>query len=246
MNFVEYGKENKGSIILLHGGGLNSWNFSEVAEILCEEYHVILPVLDGHAGSDYPFTSIEDNADRIIAYIDEKHSGCVDFICGVSLGGQIALEILAKRGDICRYAVIESALTVPMKLTNLLIKPMMYLSYPLIKMKWFSKLQFRYLRINEKFFDDYYRDTCAISKQDMTAILKANSSYSLKDDISGTSAICTIIAGGKESRKIIRSAKMLSEVIEKSELIIINELYHGEYSLKYAKEYATDILEILA
>jgi len=227
MNFVEYGKENKGSIILLHGGGLNTWNFSEVAEILGEEYHVILPVLDGHAGSDHPFTSIEDNADRIIGYIDEKHSGCVDFICGVSLGGQIALEILSKRGDICRYAIIESALVIPMKLTNLLIKPMMYLSYPLIKTKWFAKLQFRYLRINEKFFDDYYRDTCAISKKDMISFLKANSSYSLKDDISGTSAICTIIAGGKETKKIIRSAKMLSKAIERSELKIADGLYHG-------------------
>ena len=29
------------------------------------EYHVILPILDGHAGSDRPFTTIEDNASEI-------------------------------------------------------------------------------------------------------------------------------------------------------------------------------------
>ena len=48
----EYGKTNKDTIILLHGGGLSWWNYEEVAELLKDEYHIILPILDGHAGSD--------------------------------------------------------------------------------------------------------------------------------------------------------------------------------------------------
>ena len=34
----------------------------EAAETLQSDYHVIRPILDGHAGSDRPFTTIEDNA----------------------------------------------------------------------------------------------------------------------------------------------------------------------------------------
>ena len=62
----EYGKSNKDIIILLHGGGLSWWNYEEVSEILKSNYHVILPILDGHSGSDRDFTSIENNANEII------------------------------------------------------------------------------------------------------------------------------------------------------------------------------------
>ena len=53
MNYVEYGKENSDVIILLHGGGLSWWNYKEVAERLQTDYHVVLPILDGHAAVSY-------------------------------------------------------------------------------------------------------------------------------------------------------------------------------------------------
>ena len=62
MNYKEYGKENQKTIVLLHGGGLSWWNYHEAAELLQGDYRVILPILDGHAGSDRSFTTIEDNA----------------------------------------------------------------------------------------------------------------------------------------------------------------------------------------
>ena len=72
---VQYGQENKEVILLLHGGGLSWWNFREAAELLQEKYHVIIPILDGHAGSDRDFTTIESNAKEMLEYIDENHNG---------------------------------------------------------------------------------------------------------------------------------------------------------------------------
>ena len=97
MKYVEYGKENREVIILLHGGGLSWWNYREVAERLQLKFRVILPILDGHADSDRDFTTIEANAEEIIAFIDEQVGGSVDLIGGLSLGGQVLLEILSKR-----------------------------------------------------------------------------------------------------------------------------------------------------
>lgn len=37
--------------------------------------------------------------------------------------------------------------------------------------------------MKEELFEDYYRDTCLIEKQDMIAFMKANTSYSLKENI---------------------------------------------------------------
>jgi pimeloyl-ACP methyl ester carboxylesterase len=95
MRFQEYGPKHKDVILLLHGGGLSWWNYREASELLMGEYHVILPILDGHAGSDRPFTTIEDNAAEILSFIDEQLNGSVLLIGGLSLGGQVLLEMLS-------------------------------------------------------------------------------------------------------------------------------------------------------
>ena len=65
------------------------------------------------------------------------------------------IEMLAQRSDICKFAFIESALILPMKLTAALIAPVLGMSYGLIKQKWFAKLQFKSLKIQAKLFEDY-------------------------------------------------------------------------------------------
>ena len=97
MKYVEYGLKQNKTIMLLHGGGLAPWNYSEEAEQLQDRYHIIIPILDGHSGSDKNFTTIENNGDEIIAYIDQNLNGKVFMMCGLSLGGQILTDILAKR-----------------------------------------------------------------------------------------------------------------------------------------------------
>ena len=89
MKIVEYGKENSDVIILLHGGGLSWWNYKEAAEILADRFHIVMPILNGHSGSDAPFTSIENNASDIISYIDKNFGGHVLLIGGLSLGAQV-------------------------------------------------------------------------------------------------------------------------------------------------------------
>ena len=94
MVIKEYGKSNKDIIMLLHGGGLSWWNYKDVSELLKDRFHVILPILDGHADSDRKFTSIEDNADEIINFINDNYNVHISFLGGLSLGGQVLLEIL--------------------------------------------------------------------------------------------------------------------------------------------------------
>ena len=148
MTVVEYGQQNPDTVMLLHGGGLSWWNYRQAAQELAEQYHVVLPVLDGHADSDAPFTTIEENAARLISYIDNRFDGQLLALGGLSLGGQIAAEMLSQRQDICRYALLESTLTKPAKLTAALIGPTFGMSYGLIKQKWFAKLQSDYLYCN--------------------------------------------------------------------------------------------------
>ena len=243
MTLMEYGKQNTGTILLLHGGGLSWWNYREVAQKLAEHYHVVLPVLDGHADSDAPFTTIEENAARLISYIDTHFGGQILAIGGLSLGGQIAVEMLSQRKDICRYALLESALVKPMKLTASLIGPTFGMSYGLIKQKWFANSQADYLGIPKALFDDYYRDTCKISKADMIPFLKANSLYPIKPSLSQTTAKVKIVAGSKELKNIRDSAKLLQIAIPGSTMDILTGMRHGDLSINQPETYARMLIE---
>ena len=241
MNYKEYGNHNAPAVILLHGGGLSWWNYREIAEMLKDEYHIILPVLDGHAGSDRNFTTIEDNAREIISFIKSTMNGSVFLIGGLSLGGQILLEILSQEKDICQFAFIESAMVVPSKITNVMIRPAFGLSYPLIKQKWFAKLQFRHLRIKNSLFEDYYRDTCLINKDDMIAFLKANTLYQLKDTIRNCAADIHIYYGQREIAGVRKSAKIIKEMLPSAVLTKLPEMYHGDFSINHPEMYAEAI-----
>lgn len=240
---IEFGQQNPDVVMLLHGGGLSWWNYREVAELLAERYHVVVPVLDGHADSDAPFTSIEDNAARLISYIDAHFGGQVLAIGGLSLGGQIAVEMLSQRKDICRYALIESALVKPSKLTAAMIAPTFGMSYGLIKQKWFAKLQADYLGIPRELFDDYFRDTCAIGKANMIAFLKANSLYTIKPGLSETTAKTRLVAGAKEQKSIRDSAKLLRDAIPGSRMEILPGLRHGDLSINHPAHYVRMLTE---
>lgn len=245
MKIVEYGKENSHVIILLHGGGLSWWNYKEAAEILADRFHIVMPILNGHSGSDAPFTSIENNASDIISYIDKNFGGHVLLIGGLSLGAQVLVELLSQRADICKYAMIESALVMPIRLTAALIKPVYNICYPLIKKRWFAKLQFRALHIKSELFEVYYTDTANISKKDMIAFLKANSNYCIKDTLVDCKAKAFIVVGSREQAVMKKSAKLIADTLPTATLELMQNYYHGDLSVNHSGEYAEKLLQLI-
>ncbi len=245
MVFREYGTDKPQTIPFLHGGGLSWWNYRAEAEMLEADYHIVLPVLNGHADSGRVFTSIEDQAAELIEWIDDRYGGSVLLIGGLSLGAQILLEMLSQRQVICRYALVESASVVPSRLTNALIGPAFGSSYGLIRNRRFSKLQFRSLHMDDSLFEDYYRDTCKIAKADMIAFLKANTSYALKPAIAGTAARVHAVAGEKETSVILRSVDIIRKTIPDCVTTLLPGLRHGEFSINHPDRYARYLKRML-
>ena len=245
MKYKEYGLKNKDIIILLHGGGLSWWNYIDEIGLLEDEFHIVIPILDGHSDSDTNFISIENNASEIINFINENYNGKVKLIGGLSLGGQVLLEILSRNPNICEYAVIESALVIPMKFTYKMIEPIFNLTYGLTKKSWFSKLQFKNLKIKNSLYDLYYEDTCKISKNNLIAFMKSNSSYELKDTLSRTRAKVLILVGSKERSIMKKSAVKIAELIPNSELEILQGYYHGDISINHAYDYVERVKRLV-
>lgn len=244
MKTVEYGHDNRDVIVLLHGGGLSWWQYQAVAERLSGQFHVVLPILPGHAGSDSPFTTMEDAAQQVIRHIDQAFQGHVLLLGGLSLGGQVAVEVLSRRPDICDAAFIESALAFPMRITAALTGPAFSLCYPLIRQRWFARLQFWQLHMPPELFEAYFRDTARIRREDMIAFLRANAAYRLREALSLCRANVLVTAGNREIPVMKRSAKAISAALPSAGLHILPGMQHGDLSMRHPDQYVQLLLHL--
>ena len=214
-----------------------------MAELLARRFHVILPVLDGHDGSDKPFISIRSAAEEIIGFIEACCGGSVLAIGGLSLGGQILLEIAARRNRISRFFIFESTLAIPMRFSAAFIPLSVSLSYPLIKHRWFSELQAETLGIPADMFEEYYTSSIQISKESLSRMLKENAVFVPDPAIKDINAL--VVVGSRERRIMLRSARKLNEMIEGSRIRILRGYKHGELSLRYPEEYAALLVKMI-
>ena len=245
MLFRETGDRELHTIILLHGGGLSDWSWDKVVGELKSKYHIITPVIDGHGeDGETEFVSIEDSAKKLIAYIDAKLGGKVFAVGGLSIGAQIAAEVLSVRNDIAEFAILESALVYPIKGTTMLTVPTYKLFYGLIKQRWFSRMQAKSLCVPENDFERYYNDSLKMSKQTLINITLSNGNYSLQNSIANTSAKVLIVVGSKEISIMKKSAELLHSKIRESRIYIAEGMKHGELSLMYNKKYVEQIKDL--
>ncbi len=238
MLFKEFGNKNNPTILLIHGGGLSWWSWKAEIYILEKDYFVVVAIIDGH-GEDYitPFISIENSADKIINQINEFYKGKIYGICGLSIGAQIVTEILSKSPEISKNCIIESALLIPMEMITKLEVPMYNVFYGLINKRWYSKIQSKTLNISEANFEEYYHDSCLMTKESLINITKSNGNYRVPATITDCNSNVIILVGSKELSIMIKSARLLHEMIESSQLLILEGYNHGEISLKNPKEY---------
>ena len=79
----------------------------------------------------------------------------------------------------------------------------------------------------------------------MIAFMKASAAYALKDAAAGCTAKVRVFAGEKEVRGILKSAELIRSRIPGSTLTVLPDLYHGEFSINHADDYARTVRELL-
>ncbi|MGV8906281.1 MAG: alpha/beta fold hydrolase [Acetobacterium sp.] len=238
MQYKTFGNKNNPAMVFLHGGALSWWSWKKQIDFFQKDYFVVAAIIDGH-GDDWetPFISIENSAEKLLAYINENCGGRVFAICGLSIGAQIVVEILSLRTDLADYAVIESALVVPIKKTVDLMSPLYKLSYKLIKKRWFAKLQAKTLNVPEDLFENYFVDSSRMSKESLINMIKSNGSYAIPNALGNTKAKTLILVGEKELGIMKKSAFLINKMIPVSTIKVITKSGHGDISLNDYKAY---------
>ena len=132
MVFHEYGKENHEAIIFIHGF-LAPWQvLTPQIDWFSKEYHIIVPVLDGHNPEDGSiFSTIPDAAKDISDYYVQNYGTDIFAVFGMSMGGAIASSLWMDKNLKIRKLFLEAAPLVgqPKMLSAIILKQYISLTH---------------------------------------------------------------------------------------------------------------------
>lgn len=123
MTIHEFGRENKELMLLLHPLGAQWDVFDFVTPYLSKEFHVVIPAMPG-MDPDQPdtvYTSVEEIARELEDWLQRREYHTVNCLFGCSMGGAVAVRMLANAKITSKHAVIDGGMT-PYRLPGLITR----------------------------------------------------------------------------------------------------------------------------
>lgn len=233
MEFKEFGKQNEKIALLIHGGWV-SWRTLKVQiEELKKNYHVIVPVLDGHNIHDNSeLESIELEAARIIEYFTKQDIFNIDIIYGASLGADIALEIMCQSNNFVKYAFIESgSLGINKFAAWFLINISETAMYHGVREHFFWKKFLDRFLIKIKMPHSLYSDTRNLikhmSRKTIRNVQKLVCNYYLKESIRNIDTHCLIVYSSKE-KYLKKPYDQMKAMVSNMHIVCLEGYNHGQ------------------
>lgn len=256
MTFHEFGDFANPHIMLIHGGGNAWWNYLRQTRVLSDRYHVILPTLDGH-GEEWatPYISTEDTADQLLSYIDAHCGGHLFALGGVSLGGQIVIELLSRRADLASKAIIDGSLCIPQpfmaKYCAATVRLMGGLLFSERACRWQLKMMPKLLPAKMLYpmeIQDYYmEDMPRTPRKTLLTIYRTYmASYLLKESVKETQAQVQYWYGEKEMRAVKKSARYFQSMVPSCTLHEAKGYGHGYLAIYLPEEWLALVAPLFA
>ena len=115
MDFKVFGKEGAPVLLLIPGLGVSYEIFLPLIGLLEEKFRIVAVQVDGFTLNVHTrFTSIDDQAAQVIAYIRSSCGGRLDCAYGLSLGGKILSRVLERDEVAIDHAVLDAAPLLPL------------------------------------------------------------------------------------------------------------------------------------
>ena len=115
MNFQIFGSEKAPTLLLIPGLGVSYEIFLPLIRLVEERFRIITVEVDGFTlGKHTRFTSVDDQASQIIAYVQAHCDGHLDCAYGLSLGGKILSRILERNKLTIDHAILDAAPLLPL------------------------------------------------------------------------------------------------------------------------------------
>lgn len=229
LHVVETGQENPETIIFLHAEGLAGWIWNEQVKAF-PDYHCLVPDLPEHGQSSgvKPFT-IAGAAEMVVDLIQNRaHNGKAHLV-GLSLGAQVAVQILATHPEVVDHALLTGTLlrTSSHNETLLNLVDYTFKSYEPVKdTRFFIKAYMRTYNISKDYFDQFQDSTRQISGDALYRILHENLFFMLPPGLEKADVPVLVMMGEKDYQVIKESAGYLDRVLPSSQAYIVPKNGH--------------------
>ena len=125
MTIQLFGKDKAPTLLLIPGLGVSYEIFLPLIRLLEDKFRILAVEVDGFTlGKQTQFTSIDDQAAQISAYVQQHCGGHLDVAYGLSMGGKILSRMMERNEIIIDHAIMDAAPLLP--LPNWLVDPLRY------------------------------------------------------------------------------------------------------------------------
>jgi pimeloyl-ACP methyl ester carboxylesterase len=207
---TESGPINAPTIVFLHGGGVSGWSWKpEISRL--PDYHCIVPDLPGHGKSPTKDPiKIATAAEEVAELIKSKAPSGRTHVVGLSLGGQVALQLLSTYPELVDRVVVSCTNTSPsnsIRILSPLLKLIMVLYGPLQNTGYLIHANMKQNCVPPEYEAEFREDTRLITPDIFTQMIVESMTFPLPllEVISGLLVVC----GEKEPELVRKSARMI-------------------------------------
>ena len=244
MQFQTFGKEKSPTLLLIPGLGVSYEIFLPLVRLLEERFRIIAVEVDGFTlGKQTRFSSVDDQAAQVIAYVKTRHDSHLDCAYGLSLGGKILSRMLERNEIAIDHAVLDAAPLLP--LPRWLVGPLRH--YQALNV-WTC---YRWTNLWKWVFHSHYFDVLLDECKKThpfggrQAVLEGyRSVYTSKlEHISGKDI--HFWYGTKEAFAAKPQAKHLLSLCPEAHVQVFDSMNHGQLLVDHPEEVAERILKLM-
>ncbi len=218
-------------LVLIHGGAGGVWAWDEVVPFL-SDFHCLLPELPEHGGNQRNGRfSVPIAAQGILQLIRERTPQGKAHVFGLSVGGQVAVEMLARAPETLLSAIISGAqlLPVPGYRLGIFSEAAMSLVYWLGIAPW--KHNDAWIRWNlhastgipERFFPQFKRNFQDLSRASWAHVMSENYRYRAPAGLEKADLPVLLIAGPHETVDIHPTNRLLMQRLPRSRAVLVGQ-----------------------
>lgn len=241
----ELGNGHDKTIVMLHGTGM-SWDmFHASAERLAKDYHIILVSVPGHdPRTTEKFTSVEEIAEEIETAL--IHRGCesLDMLYGLSMGGGIAIRILANNRLKIKKAVIDAGIT-PYELPRIATRAILIKDFLMTELGKHSKkvlsLAFPAEEYTQEGLDGMFLALQNMSARTIWRVYDSTDNYSMPHPFPQIDTVMEYWYGEKEEKERKLDIRYVKKHMPGVSFRRIPGMKHGQYVMAQPEAFVSDI-----
>lgn len=245
----EFSKENKNVIVMIHGLCM-SWDMlKDAIDLLKEKYRIIAIAVPGmDKQEDNEFTSVEEIASDIEDALFQRGISSADCLYGLSMGGALALRMLADNKVYFKHAIIDGGITpyeLPYLQTRLILVNDVFSTLLGKASRNLLALAFPPADYSQKAVDQMHDMLMHMSFHTIVKAYDSTDNYTMPAVFPDIDTNIHYWYGEKEKQARKLDIQYVQKHIPHVHFREIKDMGHGQYVIAHADAFAKDIEEIL-